>query len=174
MIVDVKRSQRISEASLDSLNAVVLSGRDFFPPHIGLVVSGQYFSCTAKGVKLGIPFPLMFQTFKRKKFKLVFAHLNVAIPQKNAVKEFTDYGKLEHGKTCLFPVKNTIENATAKTFKARFVFELLPLLKKEEILTHYSHYRLEESIVADSFILPTYSRKEIQTCINEIQLVDEK
>ena len=48
------------------------------------------------------------------------------------------------------------------------------LLKKEEILIHYSHYRLEESIVADSFILPTYSSKEIQTCINEIQLVDEK
>ena len=89
MIVDVKRSQRISKASLDSLNAVVLSGRDFFPPHIGLVVSGQYFSCTAKGVKLVIPFPLMLQTFKRKKYKLIFAHLNLAIPHKNAVKEFT-------------------------------------------------------------------------------------
>jgi len=174
MIIDVKRSQGISEASFDSLNAIVLSGRDFFPPHIGLVVSGQYFSCTAKGVKLGIPFPLMFQTFKRKKFKLIFAHLNVTILQENVVKEFTDYGKLERGKTCLFPVKNTIEHATAKTFKAGFVFELLPLLKKEEILTHYSHYRLEESIVADSFNLPTYSSKEIQTCINEIQLADEK
>ena len=111
-------------------------------------------------MKLGIPFPLMFQTFKRKKFKLIFAHLNVTIPQKYVVKEFSDYGRLEGEKTCLFPVKNAIENAMAKTFKARFIFELLPLLKDEEILTHYSHYRLEESIVADSFILPTYSIKE--------------
>ena len=59
----------------------------------------------------------MFQTFKRKKFKLIFAHLNVTIPQKYVVKEFSDYGRLEGEKTCLFPVKNAIENAIPKRLK---------------------------------------------------------
>jgi hypothetical protein len=155
-------------------NAIVLSGKNFVPPHIGLIISGQYFSCSANKVKTGLPFEKVFNNFKRSGYKLIIAELNFQPSKKLAIDIFKNHGLLINGKTCLYPVKNTIEKFLDKKFDADFVYEFLPTLEKNGFIKQYLHFGLNEQIQKNHFELIKYSKEEILNCIKELQFSNDK
>ena len=57
-------------------SAIVLNGLDFNPPHVGLLLNNMYFSSTANGLKINVPFEHIFNAFKRRKHKVIIASTN--------------------------------------------------------------------------------------------------
>ena len=155
-------------------NSIVLSGSNFHPPHIGLAISGQYFSCSANKVKAGISFQKLFNNIKRKNFKIIIAELNFRPDYSLAKEVFESYGVLNENKTCLSPVKKTIEATLNKKITSDFVFELLPFLDQENLIKNYSHFGLDDEIVDDQFQLLEYSQTDIQSCIKILQNTNDK
>jgi hypothetical protein len=87
---------------------------------------------------------------------------------------FESYGVLNENKTCLSPVKKTIEATLNKKITSDFVFELLPFLDQENLIKNYSHFGLDDEIVDDQFQLLEYSQTDIQSCIKILQNTNDK
>jgi hypothetical protein len=151
MIIPIEK--RIDNQIAKVTNSIVLSGSNLYPPHIGLAISGQYFSCSANKVKTGISFQRVFNNIKRRNYKIIIAELNFIPDYLTAEQVFTNYGVLNHNKTCLIPVKKTIEICIDKKISSHFVYELLPILEQENLIKNYSHFGLDDKIVKNEIHL---------------------
>ncbi|MBL17809.1 MAG: hypothetical protein CL848_02895 [Crocinitomicaceae bacterium] len=165
-------NKEISNHSIDNVTGIVLSGNNFIPPHLGLVISGNYFSCSANSVKTNVPFSRIFNKLKRRNHKLLIAELDIPISIQKSREIFNDYGVLCDDKTCLGPVKKTIEFHLNQNFKSNFIFELLPVLEEKRIIKSYLQFNLDAYISNNGFNLPTYTKEEVLDCIRELQILN--
>ena len=80
MKIDLYRDKVLKLNKLSLIkSAIVLNGSDFNPPHVGLLLNNMYFSSTANGLKINVPFEHIFNAFKRRKHKVIIASTNVNI-----------------------------------------------------------------------------------------------
>ena len=165
---------QINEDSLDKITGILLSGLNFKPPHLSLVIDGQYYSCSANSVKSNLSFKKIFNKLKRRKNLMLFCELNLPISLIEAENNFKNYGILKENKTCLGPVKKTIENELKLKFKANYIFELLPFLEAKNLINNYFHHGLNNEIKDNYFHLSKYSKEEIVSCIRELKLSNVK
>ena len=172
MIINIQN--KINTKSIKHLDGIVLSGSNFYPPHIGLLVKGKYYSCSAYAVKKAIPFNRAFKKFQIKNFKVLIAELHFSPSNFKADHFFTNHGVLEGSKTCLSPVKKTIEDYLSLSFDANFIYEFLPILEKLKLINVYSHHGLDEEITNEKYELKTYSKQDILSCIKDLQLSNVK
>ena len=164
----------INEDSLVKKTGIFLSGLNFSPPHLSLVINGQYYSCSANSVKSNLSFRKIFNKLKRRKYLMIFCELNFPISLNKAKDNFQNYGILDGNKTCLGPVKKTIESELKLNIHADFIFELLPFLEAKNLVNNYFHYGLNDHIHDNYFQLQKYSKDEIISCIRELQFLDAK
>ena len=172
MIINIQNT--IDPKLIKQLDGIVLSGSNFYPPHIGLLISGKYFSCSARSVKKAISFDRVYKKFQIKNFKVIIAELNFSPSNFVANQLFTNHGVLEGPKTCLGPVKKTIENYLSLSFDANFIYEFLPILEKHQLINGYFQYGLDKQMIKGKYKLKNYSKQDVLSCIKDLQLSNVK
>ena len=115
-------------------SAIVLNGSDFNPQHVGLLLNNKYFSSTANGLKINVPFEHIFNAFKRRKHKVIIASTNINIDLPLALEIFKQHDFLGVNYSCYKPVKVCFEKSLNTIFDATYVYQLLPILVNRNIL----------------------------------------
>lgn len=150
---------------------IVLLDPLHLPPHLLVSHEGKLFSLSVSGRQLGSPLEKLLAWAERKKIPALFIEWELPAGSsaesfsKLAQNSFSRYPRVEAGKvSCLFPIR---EMAAAlhddKMKNARFIFELLPLLKNENAMgTSYS-FQLETT--NNEFELLSYSEEELAEAI---------
>ena len=148
-------------------SAIVLNGSDFNPPHVGLLLNNMYFSSTANGLKINVPFEHIFNAFKRRKHKVIIASTNINIDLPLALEIFKQHDFLGVNYSCYKPVKVYFEKSLNTLFDATYVYQLLPILVNQHILLDFHHHGFNVEGHKKSIVLPRYSEKEILNCIDK-------
>ena len=159
----------IFNLDFNKINGLLLTDAEKVPPHIGLVCNGFYYSATANGTILDRKMTSVLEVITKKKKKVLLALFNFKIDKDVLRRTFTEYGPLINGKTCLHPARMCIEKSTGFSFNVNFVFELLPLMYNEKLISNYCHFLLDDYLDNGYYQLTTYSKNDIMECIDRLK-----
>jgi hypothetical protein len=143
------------------------------PPHVGIITGGKLYDITSVGPNIDLPVVDFYNTILKRKTEVVFVELkqkgnidlNEIITQK-----VNEYWKVTPTISCLSPIKDFINEAySVDVSGAKFIFELLPMLSKEDLITGVSQLNLSHKITNSTFELTKYSEKDIENCIEALQ-----
>lgn len=144
------------------------------PPHVGLMVDGNYNSLTIKGHELDVRPEALLKTIQQRKIESIFIRLQKHPVFSNdymlgvfqhQVQQFTVVKQGEA--TCLSPIKLFLSEFYALPYNEdELLYELMKRLEAND----YTAERIFMHIEADSaknttFSLPEYSREELQEVI---------
>ena len=76
--------------------AIVLTGEDFNPPHVGLLIGNKYYSCTVSGLKLGFSFIQLCQILSKKKQKVIIFNTSLIMDKSLVESVFVKYLQLDN------------------------------------------------------------------------------
>lgn len=141
------------------------------PPHIGLMIDGNYNSLTIKGHETNIDFQVLLKTIAQKKIEACFielqkqpvfsSHFQLEILQ-HYINQF-DFVKQNYA-TCLSPIKLFLsEFYGVETISDELFFELLIRLKDNEFLKCFTSNSAKFD--SNTITLPCYTNKELQELI---------
>jgi len=136
-------------------------------PHLGIVQNGKYFSLTYKKAQIGEDFKPYFNFLKKTGRRLLFIALEGKL---NEIRDiFEQYDKAVVGKTtCLHPIREAVKPGS----RANYIFELLPELEEDQLITGCYHTNMDDLLGEDeSFELSTYDKDAID---QYIQTLNEK
>lgn len=143
------------------------------PPHIGLLVNGNYNSLTIKGHELNIDLKILLKTIQHKKIETLFVKL-----QKHPVFSL-DYQKeicqlyiqkfhqvKVNEASCLSPIKLFLQEFYALDIRQdELLFELIERLKLNNYIAMTLGLNIESKLENYEFSLPMYSNSELQEII---------
>lgn len=154
----------------DDRSFILIQNTDQIPPHISLVVDGNYFSVSVSGVKAGVDFQSVLKNIQVKNIPCLILEISEIKFSSEAIAEiFNHYGRLDKPeKSCLFPIIDLLNRAYGLIHESEFVFELIRELEKNENLTGVFHLNLETKMKDDSFLFPEYRREDIRFCIDKL------
>ncbi len=141
------------------------------PPHVGLVINGNYNSLTIKERELNVSLEALLKTISQKKIETLFIgivkhpvfssdhQLNIFQHQ---LQQFTS---VKHGEaTCLSPIKLFFEEFYAiKKNEEILFFDFLELLKEN----NYISETFAVNIKGDEFTFNAYTAEELQDRIKQ-------
>lgn len=156
----------IHDLSLSDLQSgmwIILIDADKIPPHLMLVEDGVCHSLEYDGYKTYKPSTL-FKIFNSKRKAVLAAKLDFAAV--NASFFFERYQD-KSGFTCLYPIKDYIDEQGIDVSNVHFIFELLPELDKVNSILLYKGLNL--SLENDQFLYQTYTREEIDRRIENLK-----
>lgn len=171
--------ENIQSAKPDDLLSgvwLMLHGADQIPPHIVLVVFGEYFSLSVTGLKTREHVSGLIRNIEVKKQKVLCVKVKLTgVPEKmqeQASEIFKTYREPEEGKaTCLHPIRDFFAARIGEDVSTcQYVFELYSGLKSANRTGKSVHYNMD--ILLDEkkgFALNTYNRNDIDSCINAIK-----
>jgi hypothetical protein len=162
-------SHSILDLDFSKLSGLLLTDAEKVPPHIGLVHNDYYYSATANGIILDRKMSSVLDVITKKNKKVLFALFDFKFDKEVIKKTFLDYGPLINGKTCLYPAKSCIEKSTGLTFDVDFVFQLLPLMSKQNLIVNYYHFLLENHLQNGYYTLSNYGKNDIIACIDRLK-----
>jgi hypothetical protein len=133
------------------------------PPHLALVFCNKYFSVTVKSVSRGLSFQSKFQSLIRKELPLLFFEVEQTSVQKEIAEKlqmvFGEISPLSgDGKTCLAPVKRSIELIYTIDVDAKLVIELLVKLQNLKLIKAIS----SPNIKPGTFHLAPYNLQDVE------------
>ena len=142
------------------------------PPHIGILVDGNYNSLTIKGHELNINISVLLKTIQQKKIESLFIQLKrhpvfstnyqLEICQHH-IKQFI---QVNNEATCLSPVKLFLQEFyVIPLHEKELLFELVERLKQNDYIHKTIGFNVEENISHEEFQLPIYSNTELQKVI---------
>lgn len=138
------------------------------PPHIGMIVGGQYYSLSIKGQELNVPVEAFVRNLSLRKIAAAFIQIQSDAKNSDELKMLLTafiqrFPKVEAGKaTCLSPVKLFFDAAYAIDInEVNYVFDLLPQLEANHLITKISSLNIDENRLQ----LPVYSMNDINTGI---------
>ena len=142
------------------------------PPHIGILVDGNYNSLTIKGHELNINISVLLKTIQQKKIESLFIQLKrhpvfstnyqLEICQHH-IKQFI---QVNNEATCLSPVKLFLQEFyVIPLHEKELLFELVERLKQNDYIHKTIGFNVEENISHEEFQLPIYSNAELQKVI---------
>jgi hypothetical protein len=154
---------------------IILFEATKIPPHLLLSVDGKIYSITDSGKQTGSPLEKLLNFIKRKNIATLFIEIvtagirNDVSPEENAKKHFLNYDRVIEGKvSCLFPIRDVMAEIFGdEMLQAEFIFELLPLLEKENALGKV--YSLNMEIADGEFELLTYTRDQLAASLQANQ-----
>lgn len=145
------------------------------PPHIGVIIDGNYNSLTIKGQELNISSLALVKTIQQKKIETLFIQLKYhpvfsTDYQKEIcqyfIKQYKEVKQFES--TCLNPVKQFLQEFYAlPVLKQELMFELIERLKQNEYIDKTFGVNLSH---VDEFYLPVYTQAELQDVITKERL----
>ena len=142
-----------------------LFGTDKTPPHLGLVVEGKYYSTSAKGSRVGENAELILRRVNQSTIPTLFIKLDIVEDIQKLATAFKSYPKLKENQTCLLPVKDYIKSIGEDVTSAKFVFELIPILRNRKLILDSFSLHMK----ASSFELKVYSKEDIVNRIVKLQ-----
>lgn len=154
---------------------IVVFNAQQVPPHLLISHEGKIYSVSVSGRQLGSPLAKLETFIERKTVPTLFIewklpeHLSADEFETLLKKAFALYPRLEAGKnSCLSPIRDLADMLYGGEMKkARFIFELLPLLRNENATgkTFYSHIAVSEN----TFTLQTYTETELENAIRNAE-----
>lgn len=143
------------------------------PPHIGVLIDGNYNSLTIKGHELNISINVLLKTIQQKKIEVLFIKLKKhpvfsTDYQKEIcqfyIKQFTQVKANEA--SCLSPIKLFLQEFYALSEnKQELLFELIERLKQNQYISLTLGLNVENKIEDGEFSLPMYSHQQLQDVI---------
>ncbi|MGZ8538822.1 MAG: hypothetical protein ACXWV9_11190 [Flavisolibacter sp.] len=143
------------------------------PPHIGLMIDGNYNSLTIKGHELNIHSSVLLKTIQQKKIESLFIKLKhhpvfSSEFQKEIcqhyIKQFIQVKANEA--SCLSPIKLFLQEFYAiSESKNELLFELVERLKQNQYISLTFGLNVDQKLEQHEFSLPMYSNEELQTII---------
>ena len=152
--------------------AVLYTSR--IPPHVGIVIDGNYNSLTIKGHELNIDLAVLIKTLQIKKIETLF------IPLKKHPVFSTSYQldvfqlyvqqfqRVSEDNTCLKPVKLFLQEFYALPFlENELLFELIERLKQNKYIDDAIAINLDHLINETNEIhLPIYNSQQLKEMIH--------
>ncbi|HRG02144.1 MAG TPA: hypothetical protein PKZ75_13585 [Bacteroidia bacterium] len=145
------------------------------PPHIGILVDGNYNSLTIKGHELNVDITVLLKTIQQKKIETLFIKLSKhpvfsTDYQKEIcqfyIKQFSQVKANEA--SCLSPVKLFLQEFYAvQENKAELLFELIERLKQNQYISLVLGLHIEDKIEECEFSLPIYTNEQLQEVIKQ-------
>lgn len=143
------------------------------PPHIGVITNGMLYDITSVGPNVDLPVTDFYNTILKRNVEVVFVELKQPLNKDlNSVitKKVREYRKVAPSISCLNPIKDFInEIYDIEVNKARFIFELLPMLFEKNFIKGVSQLNLSDKITNNVFELTKYTEKDIEKCIEALQ-----
>lgn len=148
------------------------------PPHIGILINGNYNSLTLKGHELDIDIAILMKTIQQKKIETLFIKLKKhpvfsSEFQKEIcqfyIKQFPQVKANET--SCLNPIKLFLQEFYAiKENKQELLFELIERLKQNQYILFTLGLNIEDKLKDKIFSLPIYTNEELQLIIKSEQI----
>lgn len=173
-LVQIKLNQvNFDSYALSKQVWIVILHYNRIPPHIGLMIDGQYNSLTIKGRETNIDFKVLLKTITQKKIEACFIQLQkqpvfstqfqLEILQ-HYINQY-DFVKQNYA-TCLSPIKSFLnEFYGIEIIKEELFFELLIRLNSNEFLTCFCSNINESN--SNIITLPSYTHIELQDLIEK-------
>ncbi|MBA4242069.1 MAG: hypothetical protein C0448_15200 [Sphingobacteriaceae bacterium] len=144
------------------------------PPHIGILIDGNYNSLTIKGQELDVDIKVLLKTIQQKKIETLFIKLKKHPVfstgyQKEIcqfyIKQFTQVKANEA--SCLSPIKLFLQEFYVITeHKQELLFELIERLKQNQYISLTVGLNIKDRVEENEFSLPMYTNDELQSIIN--------
>jgi hypothetical protein len=142
------------------------------PPHIGLLINGNYNSLTIKGHELNIDKDVLIKTIHVKKIETLFVKLikhpvfssdfQLEIGQ-DYIKQFTH---VNQNSSCLKPVKLFLQEFYALSFNEdELLFEIVERLKQNQYINSTYGLHIQAKLIGNEFVLPLYTNQELKAVI---------
>lgn len=145
------------------------------PPHIGLVIDGNYNSLTIKERELNVEMEALLKTISQKKIESLFVKL-VKHPVFSSDYQLHTFQELlqqftvvKQGEaTCLSPIKLFFEEFYAvRNNKDQLLFDFLEILNDNDYITEILATNVKEANEDKVFVLKTYTPEQLQERIKE-------
>lgn len=143
------------------------------PPHIGILIDGNYNSLTIKGHELNIDINVLLKTIQQKKIETLFIKLKehpvFSLDYQKQIcqyyiQQFTQVKVNEA--SCLSPIKLFLQEFYAiQEHKEELLFELIERLKQNQYISLTLGLNIEGKLEEQEFSLPMYSNKQLQDII---------
>ena len=150
--------------------AIVLTGEDFNPPHVGLLIGNKYYSCNVSGLKLGFSFIQLCQILSKKKQKVIIFNTSLIMDKSLVESVFVKYQNLGVEHSCYKPLKTCFELVKNKSLNAEFVYELIEFLKAENNIIATYHFGFDFILNNRLIKIPRYKRQDVIKCINNAKI----
>lgn len=180
--IDIKlKSINFEQSLLSKNNWIVLLHKNRIPPHVGLIINGNYNSLTIKGQELNINFNVLLKTIQQKKIEASFIqlikHPVFSINYQLEILHYwiTNYKSVSpNNATCLTPIKSFLnEFYGLEIIKNELLFELIIKLKNYNFIEHFME--LPSNNLTNTLQLPCYTFEALQNIItNEVALIKNK
>lgn len=168
--IKVSNTHDLQELSKNTWIVILHASR--IPPHIGILVDGNYNSLTIKGHELNINIAVLLKTIQQKKIESLFiqlkkhpvfsANYQLEICQHH-IQQFI---QVNNEATCLSPVKLFLQEFYVIPLNEKeLLFELVERLKQNDYIHKTIGLNVEQKISCDEFQLPIYSNAELQKVI---------
>lgn len=126
---------------------------DKIPPHIGISVSGQYFSLKAKGKDENLPLDQLIQIIQRKEISVLVIHLDENISLEDVQTKYAQFEMtIPEEYTCLEPVRQVLNRPNASKLEW-----LIDELDGDASITGYTGINLPENFRG----IPFYTEEDI-------------
>lgn len=166
-------SKEFNEHELARNTWLVILHASRIPPHVGIVIDGNYNSLTIKGHELNIGIEVLLKTIQQKKIETLFVQLKKhpvfsTDYQKEVcqhyIQQFTQVKQNEA--SCLSPVKLFLQEFYALCLNEKeLLFELTERLKQNNYISSATGLNIEGKLEHEQFSLPMYTHEELQKVI---------
>jgi hypothetical protein len=166
-------SDSFSEEQLYKNTWLVILHASRTPPHIGVLIDGNYNSLTIKGHELNIDIKVLLKTIQQKKIETLFVKLKkhpvFSLDYQKEIcqfyiKQFTQVKANEA--SCLNPIKLFLQEFYAiQENSHELLFELIERLKQNHYISLTIGLNIDDKIEAGEFSLPIYSTQQLQEII---------
>lgn len=143
------------------------------PPHFFLIIDDCCYGLSTHGVQLGEAVKPFLELVRRKQQPTLFLEwkLEDATYATHFIREsLSHYRRVEvGGPSCLAPLLDLAADVNgAEMKKARFFFELFPLLQSRNQIGRIMQLNMDGALNGMTFQLPVYTQLEIDTAIEAI------
>lgn len=166
-------SDSFSEDQLYKNTWLVILHASRTPPHIGVLIDGNYNSLTIKGHELNIDIKVLLKTIQQKKIETLFVKLKkhpvFSLDYQKEIcqfyiKQFTQVKANEA--SCLNPIKLFLQEFYAiQENSHELLFELIERLKQNQYISLTIGLNIDDKIESGEFSLPIYSTQQLQEII---------
>lgn len=166
-------SDSFSEEQLYKNTWLVILHASRTPPHIGVLIDGNYNSLTIKGHELNIDIKVLLKTIQQKKIETLFVKLKkhpvFSLDYQKEIcqfyiKQFTQVKANEA--SCLNPIKLFLQEFYAiQENSHELLFELIERLKQNQYISLTIGLNIDDKIESGEFSLPIYSTQQLQEII---------
>jgi hypothetical protein len=143
------------------------------PPHIGIMINGNYNSLTIKGHELNVNYQVLLKTIQQKKIETLFIQLKkhpvFSFDFQNEISQdyIKQFNRVKVNEaSCLNPVKLFLQEFYALCEnKDELLYELIERLKQNNYISKTVGINISDKLNQHEFKLPVYTNSELQEVI---------